>query len=178
MIRIDQKALVQETFAMIAPIADDAAGLFYKRLFELDPSLRQMFPENLTEQRKKLMQMLAAAVKGLDHPEQLIPVLRDLGRRHAGYGVADAHYDTVGEALVWTLGQGLGRAFTPQVKDAWVEVYTLIATTMRDAAKTPVAAARPQIIGGGRGMPTPGTVSRSEVSEATQPSGANQGTLA
>src|SRR5436190_5913753 len=135
MITSRQKMLVQESFAMIAPIADDAAGLFYRRLFELDPSLRQMFPADLTEQRKKLMQMLTAAVKGLDRLEQLIPVVEDLGRRHATYGVADAHYESVGLALLWTLEKGLGRAFTPEVKEAWATVYGLLATTMKEAAR-------------------------------------------
>jgi hemoglobin-like flavoprotein len=130
-----QKALVQNSFATVATIAEDAAVLFYQRLFELDPSLRPMFRGDMTEQRKKLMQMLTAAVKGLDRLEQLVPVVKDLGRRHAGYGVEDRHYDTVAEALLWTLEAGLGRAFTPEVKAAWVAVYTLLATTMKDAAR-------------------------------------------
>jgi hemoglobin-like flavoprotein len=80
------------------------------------------------------MQMLTAAVKGLDRLEQLVPVVQDLGRRHAGYGVAESHYDTVGAALLWTLEMGLGKAFTAEVKDAWTAVYVLLATTMKDAA--------------------------------------------
>jgi hemoglobin-like flavoprotein len=117
------------------PIADDAAALFYRRLFELDPSLQRMFKGDMTEQRRKLMQMLTAAVKGLDRLDQLVPVVEDLGRRHVGYGVADAHYDTVGAALLWTLEKGLGNAFTPEVKDAWIAVYGLLAGTMKNAAK-------------------------------------------
>jgi hemoglobin-like flavoprotein len=130
-----EKVLVQQSFALVAPIADDAAALFYRRLFELDPSLERMFKGDMSEQRKKLMQMLTAAVKGLDRLEQLVPVVEDLGRRHAGYGVADAHYDTVGAALLWTLEKGLGQAFTPEVQDAWVVVYGLLAGTMKNAAK-------------------------------------------
>jgi len=130
-----EKVLVQQSFALVAPIADDAAALFYRRLFELDPSLERMFRGDMTEQRRKLMQMLTAAVKGLDRLEQLVPVVEDLGRRHAGYGVADAHYDTVGAALLWTLEKGLGQAFTPEVQDAWVAVYGLLAGTMKNAAK-------------------------------------------
>jgi len=103
MLTVRQKTLVQESFAGIAGIADDAAVLFYQRLFELDPSLRPMFRGDMAEQRKKLMQMLTAAVKGLDRLDQLVPVVQDLGRRHAGYGVEDRHYDTVGAALLWTL---------------------------------------------------------------------------
>ena len=135
-----QTALVQSSFAIITPIADDAAALFYQRLFEIDPSLRRMFPEDMTGQRKKLMQMLTAAVKGLDRLDQLVPVVQDLGRRHATYGVTDAHYDTVGAALLWTLEMGLGRGFTAEMKEAWATVYGLLATTMRDAARQAVAA--------------------------------------
>jgi hemoglobin-like flavoprotein len=141
MLTLAQKTLVQDSFATIAPIADDAAVLFYQRLFELDPSLEPMFRGNMAEQRKKLMQMLTAAVKGLDRLDQLVPVVENLGRRHAGYGVTDAHYDTVGSALLWTLEMGLGRAFTAEVKDAWATVYGLLATTMKEAARDVRAAA-------------------------------------
>jgi len=136
-----QKTLVQDSFAVIAPIADDAAVLFYRRLFEIDPSLQAMFRGDMAEQRRKLMQMLTAAVKGLDRLEQLVPVVQELGRRHATYGVADAHYDTVGAALLWTLEKGLGDAFTPETKEAWATVYGLIAATMQQAAREALAAA-------------------------------------
>lgn len=141
MLTVAQKTLVQDTFAIITPIADDAAALFYQRLFELDPSLERLFHGDMKEQRKKLMQMLTAAVKGLDRLDRLVPVVEDLGRRHAGYGVADAHYDTVGAALLWTLEAGLGRGFTPDVKEAWATVYGLLATTMKNAAREAVAVA-------------------------------------
>ena len=141
MLTLAQTTLVQDSFATIAPIADDAAVLFYQRLFELDPSLEPMFRGNMAEQRKKLMQMLTAVVKGLDRLDQLVPVVESLGRRHAGYGVTDAHYDTVGSALLWTLEMGLGRAFTAEVKDAWATVYGLLATTMKEAAREVRAAA-------------------------------------
>lgn len=130
-----EKMLVQESFAAVAPIADDAAVIFYERLFELDPSLKPMFRGNMAEQRRKLMQMLTAAVKGLDRLEQLVPVVEDLGRRHAGYGVEDSHYDAVGSALLWTLEQCLGAQFRPDVRQAWVAVYGLLAGTMKNAAK-------------------------------------------
>jgi hemoglobin-like flavoprotein len=130
-----QKRLVQETFATIAPIADDAAALFYRRLFEIDPSLRRMFKDDMSEQRKRLMQMIAVAVRGLDRLDQLVPAVQDLGRRHAGYGVEDRHYDTVGKALLWTLEKGLGSAFTPEAKEAWATVYGILATTMKDASR-------------------------------------------
>jgi hemoglobin-like flavoprotein len=129
-----QKHLVQTTFAKVAPIADDAAALFYGRLFELDPSLRPMFTTDLKEQGRKLMRMIGMAVNGLDRLDELVPVVRQLGARHAGYGVRDEHYGTVATALVWTLEQGLGPDFTPEVKDAWVAVYGVLATTMKDAA--------------------------------------------
>ena len=135
-----QIALVQSSFATIAPIADDAAVLFYNRLFEIDPSLRQMFKGDMAEQRRKLMQMLSAAVKGLQRLDRLVPAVEDLGRRHAGYGVTDTHYETVGAALLWTLEKGLGRAFTPEMRDAWATVYGLLASTMKNAAARELAA--------------------------------------
>jgi hemoglobin-like flavoprotein len=129
-----QIALVQNSFAVVAPIADDAAVLFYRRLFEIDPTLQAMFRGDMAEQRRKLMQMLSASVKGLNHIERLIPAVEDLGRKHAGYGVEEHHYDTVGNALLWTLEKGLGTAFTPDVRDAWATVYGLLASTMARAA--------------------------------------------
>jgi hemoglobin-like flavoprotein len=135
MVTSAQKQLVQDSFAQIAPIADDAAALFYRRLFQLDPMLKLMFRGDMADQRKKLMQMLTAAVKGLDHLEQLAPVLQDLGRRHVHYGVADSHYAIVGQALLWTLEKALGRGFTPELRHAWTTVYTLVATTMQEAAR-------------------------------------------
>jgi hemoglobin-like flavoprotein len=132
-----EKNLVQTSFARVAPIADQAASLFYGRLFEMDPSLRPLFKGDLGEQGKKLMQMIAFCVKGLDALDQLVPAVQGLGKRHAGYGVTDAHYDTVAGALLWTLEKGLGPEFTPEVKSAWVTVYTILATTMKDAAQAP-----------------------------------------
>ncbi len=129
-----QKQLVQGTFSQVAPIADTAARLFYDRLFELDPSLRPLFRGDMEEQGRKLMQMIGAAVSGLDDLDALVPVVQDLGRRHAGYGVLDSHYDTVGEALLWTLGQGLGDEFTPEVEAAWAQTYTVLADVMKQAA--------------------------------------------
>jgi nitric oxide dioxygenase len=127
----EHKNLVQESFALVAPIADQAGLLFYERLFELDPSLRRLFRADLGEQRRKLMQMLAVAVCGLDNLEGLVPALQALGRRHQGYGITDYHFETVGIALLWTLETGLGPRFTSEVRDAWVAVYTLVVETMR-----------------------------------------------
>ncbi len=132
----EQKALVQSSFAKVAPIADQAADLFYDRLFTLDPSLRPLFKPDMREQKRALMGMLAVAVAGLDRLEQLVPAVRQLGARHARYGVKDEHYATVGSALIWTLEQGLGDDFTPETRDAWLAVYTVLAETMKDAART------------------------------------------
>ena len=141
MVTSSQKALVQDSFAALAPIAEDMAALFYGRLFELDPALRRMFNQDLAGQRRKLAHMLTAAVKGLDRPDQLIPVVHDLGRRHVAYGVTDAHYETVGAALLWSLEKGLGRGFTREVEDAWAAVYRLLSTTMKEAMRTELAPA-------------------------------------
>jgi hemoglobin-like flavoprotein len=140
MVTLRQIELVQGTFDVIAPIADDAAALFYRRLFEIDPTLRAMFKGDMAEQRRKLMQMLTAAVKGLPRLDRLVPVVQELGRRHASYGVADDHYDTVGAALLWTLEKGLGDAFTDEAREAWATVYGLLATTMKHAAAKELAA--------------------------------------
>jgi len=130
-----QVELVQTTWAKCIPIADQAAALFYGRLFELDPNLRPLFKTDIKEQGKKLMQMITAAVRGLSDVPKLIPVVQDLGRRHVGYGVKDEHYATVGTALLWTLEKGLGADFTPEVKEAWTTTYTVLADTMKNAAQ-------------------------------------------
>jgi hemoglobin-like flavoprotein len=128
------KQLVRDSFAKVAPISETAAELFYGKLFELDPSLRHLFHGDMKEQGKKLMNMIGLAVKGLSDMDHLVPAVQHLGRSHGSYGVTDEHYDTVATALLWTFEQGLGDAFTPEVKNAWVEVYTLLATTMKAAA--------------------------------------------
>lgn len=133
---MDQESirLVQQTWKQVDPIREQAAALFYGRLFELDPSLRPLFKGDMAEQGRKLMNMLATAAMGLDRLDGIVGEVQALGRRHVAYGVQDAHYDTVGAALLWTLEQGLGDAFTPQVKAAWAEAYTLLADTMKQAA--------------------------------------------
>jgi hemoglobin-like flavoprotein len=108
--------------------------LFYGRLFSLDPALKPLFKGNLQAQGRKLMSMISTAVNGLTRLDTLVPAVQDLGRRHVKYGVKDQHYDTVAVALVWTLDQGLGEAFTPEVEEAWVAAYGVLAKTMKDAA--------------------------------------------
>jgi hemoglobin-like flavoprotein len=134
-------ALVQDSFRKIVPIAEQAAALFYARLFELDPSLRAAFRGDMPEQGRKLMSMLATAVAALGRFETLVPAIRALGVRHRSYGAAEAHYASVGSALLWTLEKGLGGDFTPAVCDAWTKTYTLLATTMIDAQRNARAAA-------------------------------------
>ena len=130
-----QVQIVQSNFEKVMPIAEVAAGLFYARLFELDPSLQKMFKGDMKRQGGMLMSMLASAVRGLSNPNGLIPVLTALGRRHNGYGVVDAHYATVAEALLWTLQQGLGEEFTAESREAWTAAYTMMATVMQQGAR-------------------------------------------
>jgi hemoglobin-like flavoprotein len=130
-----QKKLVQESWAKVVPIAEQAADIFYGKLFAADPSLQPLFKGDMKAQGKKLMQMISVAVAGLDRLGDIVPAVQALGKRHVGYGVNDSHYDTVGGALLDTLSVGLGPAFTPEVKDAWVVVYGVLSTTMKDAAK-------------------------------------------
>ena len=119
--------------------AEAAEALFYARLFELDPALRPLFTTDIQEQGRKLMQMIAVAVRGLDNLDTLVPAVRALGKRHAGYGVQDQHYETVAAALLWTLERGLGEQFTLEVRDAWATVYGLLAATMQDDPTEPLA---------------------------------------
>lgn len=127
-------AMVRASFAQVVPIKEVAADLFYNRLFELDPALKPMFKGDIKEQGAKLMAMIGTAVAGLDRLDTIVPTVQALGKRHAGYGVQATHYDTVASALLWTLEQGLGAAFTPDVKSAWTSAYGVLAGTMKDAA--------------------------------------------
>jgi hemoglobin-like flavoprotein len=135
----EEISLVQESWQKVVPIKEAAAELFYGKLFELDPKLRTLFHGDLPEQGRKLMAMINTAVNGLPRLEELVPAVQNLGRRHAGYGVTASDYGTVATALVWTLETGLGAAFTPPVKAAWVKTYTVLADTMKAAAATQAA---------------------------------------
>lgn len=130
----EQIALVKASWSNVVPIKETAAELFYGKLFELDPALKSLFKGDMKEQGRKLMAILNTAVNSLDKLETIVPAVQDMGKRHVGYGVKDADYDTVGAALIWTLGQGLGDAFTDDVKEAWLETYTIVAETMKAAA--------------------------------------------
>ena len=131
----NQVALVQNTWVQVTPHADAAAALFYQRLFDVNPEYQALFSGDMREQGLKLMQMLGTVVAGLHEVENLIPTVQDLGRRHAGYGVAAIDYDAVGEALLWTLEQELGDAYTSDVAQAWAAAYTTLAAVMTGATE-------------------------------------------
>ena len=131
----DQIEIVQKTFEKVLPISETAAELFYKRLFELNPSFKSLFKGDMKKQGRMLMQMLDFAVKGIDEPDTILPTIQDLGKRHVGYGVKEEYYGTVGEALLWTLEQGLGENFTSEAKEAWTEAYKLLSGVMINAAR-------------------------------------------
>ena len=135
---MQQIEIVQETFALAAPMAGVIAERFYERLFELDPTVRPLFPADLTEQGDKLMTMLAMVVHNLKRPEQILGAVRRLGERHVHYGVQAHHYAIVGEALLWTLGQQFGPAFTDEVEAAWAAAYQLVAGAMQEGTTAPV----------------------------------------
>ena len=124
----EEKSLITTSFTQIAPIAEEAAAMFYARLFEIDPTTKPLFKEtDMREQGRKLMQTLGTAVGAIHRLESIIPDLEALGKRHLAYGVSQEQYASVGQALIWTLGQGLGETFTPEVETAWTKVYTLLA---------------------------------------------------
>ncbi len=134
-----QISLVQATWESVLPISQAAATIFYDKLFAADPSLRTLFKGDLEEQKVKLMKMIGVAVNSLDRLDDIVPAVKGLGQRHAGYGVQPAHYATVGGALLATLEQGLGSQFTPDVKDAWATVYGVLADAMQSGATSAAA---------------------------------------
>ena len=119
----DQIKLVQQSFAKVAAISEQAAALFYERLFAVAPAVKAMFPADMTEQRKKLMATLAVVVNGLGNLEAVLPAASALAKRHVSYGAKPAHYPVVGGALLWTLEKGLGDAWTPETAAAWTAAY-------------------------------------------------------
>jgi nitric oxide dioxygenase len=137
----DQVKLVQDSFAKVAPISETAAVLFYDRLFEIAPQVRAMFPADMTEQRRKLMAMLAAVVNGLGNLTSILPAASALAKRHVSYGAKPEHYPVVGAALLWTLEKGLGDGWTPDIAAAWTTAYgTLSGYMISEAYGRPQAA--------------------------------------
>ena len=135
----EQVTLVKDTWAQVAPISEQAADLFYGKLFELNPDYRDLFKGDMKSQGKMLMSVLNTAVTSLDKLDTIVPVVQDLGRRHVDYGVKEEDYAVVAEALLWTLGQGLGESFTDEVKEAWTLTYTTLAGVMIEAANSEAA---------------------------------------
>ena len=129
-----QVFLVQDSFEKIVPIADTASAIFYKRLFSIKPELKPLFSGDMYEQGAKLMKMLSMVVNGLSNLDVLIPAIEDLGKRHVEYGVTEQMYDSVGEALLWTLEKGLSEAYTDEVKTAWQAAYGTLQRVMCEAA--------------------------------------------
>ncbi|MDQ8023702.1 MAG: globin family protein [Moraxellaceae bacterium] len=129
-----QISLIQSSWAQVVPIREQAATLFYDTLFTMDPALRPLFKGDMAEQGRKLMSVLGVVVTSLERLNELVPTVQALGAKHAGYGVQDAHYDTVGQALLQTLATGLGPAFTEPTRDAWATAYGTLAGVMQEAA--------------------------------------------
>jgi hemoglobin-like flavoprotein len=131
----DQIHLVQASFRNVLPIREQAAALFYDRLFEIDPGTRGLFADtDLRTQGGKLMAAIGMVVHALDAPESMVEKLKELARRHVNYGVENRHYATVGAALLWTLQVGLGESFTPELRDAWASAYNMLSERMMEAA--------------------------------------------
>jgi hemoglobin-like flavoprotein len=133
----EQVALVRTSWQHVLPIRDAAADLFYGRLFELAPDVRTLFRRDIHAQGQMLMATLNHVVEHLDRPDLLLPTARALAQRHVAYGVRASHYEPVGTALLWTLEQGLGAAFTPALREAWAQAYAALAGAMKAAAYPP-----------------------------------------
>lgn len=127
-------ALVQASFAKAGELGEQVAEIFYAELFAIEPSLRPMFKGNMREQGRKLLGTLAFVVQGLNAPATILPAAQKLAVKHVGYGVEARHYTLVGNALLRTLKKGLGNEFTPEVRQAWIAAYQLLADVMREAA--------------------------------------------
>ena len=130
--------LVKDSWALVNGDLPAVGMLFYKNLFEAAPAARELFAGTTIEKQSlRLMEMVDAAVKLLDQPEVLVPVLKELGERHGAYGTEEVHYPIVGGALMKTLSMGLGKNMTPEVEAAWGRVYGLISSTMIEGSNTP-----------------------------------------
>lgn len=131
----DEISLVKSSWSKVEPIAEQAAASFYARLFEVYPEVKPYFKGDMADQGRKLMAMIGMAVNSLENLEPLLPAVRESGKRHAEYGVLEADYDKVADALIWTLEQGLGEDFTQEVKGAWITMYTTVAGVMKAGAQ-------------------------------------------
>jgi len=125
-----QIRLIQDSFAKVEPITEQAAALFYGRLFEIAPEVKPLFKGDMTEQGRKLMATLAVVVNGLANLDSILPAASALAKRHVAYGVEPGHYIPVGEALLWTLERGLGSGWTPALAAAWTAAYTTLSQFM------------------------------------------------
>lgn len=125
-----QLELVQSSWEKVVPIAKDAAALFYGHLFEVAPQVRSLFKDDIEAQGKKLMTIITTVVRGLKNFDRLEMAVWQLGRRHIAYGAVEGHYAVVADTLLWTLQQGLGAAFTKEVKEAWEAALAVIAGVM------------------------------------------------
>jgi len=130
-----QVSLIRQSFSHLVQLEAQVASIFYAKLFRLDPSLRPLFKGDMTEQGRKLMKVLGVVVASADRLDDVIPTVRGLGKRHVGYGVTEAHYQTVGQALIATLQEGLGEMFTDELREAWTLVYVTLSNAMIDAAR-------------------------------------------
>lgn len=131
---VEEIKLIKDSWAKVVSISEQAAELFYGRLFEVHPEVQPYFKGDMKEQGRKLMVMIGSAVNSLENLGPMIPLIRESGKRHAGYGVKDEDYDKVADALIWTLEKSLGDDFTREVKNAWVTTYTSLADVMKEAA--------------------------------------------
>jgi hemoglobin-like flavoprotein len=129
-----QVVLVQSTFSTVQPMAATAAELFYKRLFEIEPAAAALFKGDMKEQGRRFMQVLAVAVGSLSNIPSLVPIVQQLGLRHANVGVKAEHYDSVQQALLWTLALILQDEYTDAVRSAWATAYAMLAGIMKEAA--------------------------------------------
>jgi hemoglobin-like flavoprotein len=130
----EQIELVQRTWRAVLPVGDTAAELFYGKLFSLDPGISRLFKNDMVDQGRNLTAMISVAVGALSRPERIRLAVRQLGERHAAYGVERRHFELVGTALIWMLDKCLGEAFTPEVKAAWLATYAFLADAMQEAA--------------------------------------------
>ncbi len=131
----DQIKLLKSSYAQVETIADAAADLFYGRLFEVAPAVKPLFKNDMKAQGRMLLSAIGLVVRGLENPEAIMPAVKSMGERHNRYGALPEHYPVVGECLLWTLEQGLGDSFTPELKQAWAEAYELLSGLMIDAQK-------------------------------------------